>query len=302
MAVESVRPIDISPPTQRAVSVVELLSAADGPRSAAEIADDLALSRSTVGAILTALLARGWVQRLPDLTYELGPALLGIANNAREKLTVPATADAELERLALRVGCGAALSMLSGDQLSFIAVTEGRGRIPAGISPGTRLPLVPPAGAAIVAFSDIAVQRTWLSAPSADGRRAELEQVLHDVRMFGVSVWGMDSASMPTLDVLADVAYRLSENPSDSRLRQRVLALFVTLGGGAYDHETLTADVDLPISYLTAPVFDKNGRAKWELQIGPLRQHVGREQREAYIEQLKATARRLSANRQDSDG
>jgi DNA-binding IclR family transcriptional regulator len=259
------------------------------------------LSRSTVGAILVALHARGWVQRLPDLSYELGPALLGIAYKAREKLMVPAMLDAELDRLALRVGCGAALSMLSGDQLSFIAVTAGRGLIPAGISPGTQLPLAPPAGAAIVAFSDLSVQRTWLSDPAGDGRRAELEQVLHDIRIFGVSVWGMGSASMPTLDVLADVAYRLSQDPTDNGLRQRVQALFVTLGGSAYDHDTLSADIDLPISYLTAPVFDVTGRAKWELQIGPLRPHVSKAQREDYIEELKTTARRLSANRHGAE-
>src|SRR5262249_19460310 len=118
--------------------------------------------------------------------------------------------------------------------------------------------------------------------------------------MFGVSVWGMDSASMPTLDVLADVAYRLSQSPSDAHLRQRVLALFVALGGSAYDPDTLGADIDLPISYLSAPVFDENRRPKWELQSGPLRPHVSKAQREIYIEELKASARRLSTARHDT--
>ena len=184
---------------------------------------------------------------------------------------------------------------------ALLSVRVGGAGEAAGISAGTRLPFVPPAGAAIVAFSDVAVQQGWLSDPAVEGRRAELEQVLHNIRMFGVSVWGMDLASMPTLDVLADVPYRLSENPSDSRLRQRVLGLFVALGGSAYDHDTLSADVDLPISYLTAPVFDENRRPRWELQIGPLRPHVSKTQREVYIEQLKASARRLSAQRRGSD-
>ena len=40
-------------------------------------------------------------------------------------------------------------------------------------------------------------------------------------------------------------------------------------------------------------VFDADGRAAWELQIGPLRSAVGRDERAHYIESLTRTAREL---------
>jgi hypothetical protein len=42
-------------------------------------------------------------------------------------------------------------------------------------------------------------------------------------------------------------------------------------------------DEQLPISVLTAPVFDSDGRARRELQIGPFQSAVSRPPRQHYI-------------------
>lgn len=283
-----------SPPTDRVVAVVELLAGREVPCTIAEIADALHLSRSTVGAVLGALDAHGWVQRGADLRYRLGSRLSGVAEAARAALGAPPGLDDALARLAAQVDCGAALGGVSATELTFVAVDAGRGRLPAGIAAGARLPLRAPAGAAVIAFADEARQRRWLGTLPREAQ-AETAAVLERIRTTGVGVWGIGAADPGTLDVLADVVALLAEDPSQHTLRARVLALLAGISGRPYGARDLDSNDALPISYLVAPVFDSDGRAVWELQIGPLRSAVTPEDRARYIEQLTRTARELDA-------
>ncbi|HTY33629.1 helix-turn-helix domain-containing protein [Mycobacterium sp.] len=284
-----------SPPTLRVISVVEFLTLRERPQSSAQIADGLGLSRSTVGAILAALDDQGWVTRLPDLTYRLGPGLIAISERARPALPRPNVVDAELERLADSVGCAVGLSTVHRRQLIIVAVTALRGHVPAGISSGTRLPLAPPAGASIIAHADKTAQRDWLGR----GKPKEIKRLrrtLEVIRETGIGVWGA-GAAVETVDVIADVVSFLSEDPSSAQLRNRVVALLGSLNGTAYEPEQLAIDDELPVSVLTAPVFDSDGTARWELQIGPFRPAVSRPQRQRYIDELRHTADRLNGAR-----
>ncbi|GAA4056116.1 helix-turn-helix domain-containing protein [Actinomadura miaoliensis] len=281
-----------SPPTDRAIAVVELLAARRKPVSAAEVADALGLSRSTVGAILGTLADRAWVRRLPDLTYEPGPRLAAIALTCG-RLAAPDGADEAIRGLSERVGCGVALGLVTPNGLTFVAVTAGEGRLPAGITTGTVLPLRAPAGAASVAFSSRERQREWLATAPPDCRAA-LAEVLEQIRADGVALWGIDAAAPAALDVLAEVVEHLSDNPASQDLRGRVLALLADISGRPYGAADVTADAPLPLSHLVAPVFDAAGRATWELQVGPLRAAVGRAERRHYMTELRRTADRLS--------
>lgn len=281
-----------SPPTQRVVAVVEFLTVRDRPQSAAEIADGLDLSRSTVGAILAALDQQGWVVRLPDLTYRLGPALIAISERARPALPRADVVDDELDRLAQRVGCAVGLSTVHGDQMLVVAVAMRTGHVPAGIAAGTRVPLAPPAGASIVAYADADTQKAWLSR----GRQQDasrLRRLLGTIRNDGVGVWGA-GAAIDTVDLIADVVSFLSKDPASAALRDRVVRLLSSLNGLPYDPGQLAVAEDLPVSVLTTPVFDEQGSAKWELQIGPFRNAVPPAERDHYISELTSTAGRLT--------
>lgn len=282
-----------SPPTMRVISVVEFLTVRDRPQTSAQIADGLHLSRSTVGAILTALDEQGWVSRLTDRTYQLGPALIAISERARPTLPHPEIVGAELDMLAHRVDCAAGLSTMHRDQLIVVAVTAHRGRIPAGIASGTRLPLVPPAGASIIAHADTATQQAWL-ARSKPTDHAHFRRLLGSIRQTGVGVWGVDATDIKTVDVIGDVVSFLSEQPASEKLRHRVVRLLSSLNGEAYEPVELAVDDELPVSVLTAPVLDKAGTARWELQIGPFEPAVSRPARQRYIRELTSTASRLA--------
>lgn len=279
-----------SPPTQRVVSIVELLAAGPRPLTSAEIADSLELNRSTAGAILAALAERGWVHRLPDLSYELGPALAAIGRHADGGRDDRAWLDRELARLADRVDCGAALTTITLDHLEFLAVT--RDRYTVGIESGARIPLLAPAGAAIIAHWGTARQQDWLETRGPE-RRDEYRAVLATLRETGYCAWRLEPDSLPNLRVLSEVADHLADQPASSELRGRVLAQLAAIGGSAYDRATMDSAVALPVSYISAPVFDGGGHAVMELQIGPLREDVTRPERRRYLTELAAAARRI---------
>ncbi len=283
---------ELSPPTQRVVSVLELLAAAPRPQTSAQIADSLALSRSTVGNVLSALRARAWVNRRADLTYEVGPGLLRVADQQQSKLAGGDPLRTALHELANEVDCGVALIRVDGAEIRFVAVVENRGRIPAGIAAGTRLPLIPPAAATVVAHSPESVRRSWLAAADPE-ERADYEHLLAEVHTLGAAVWGVDANSLATLDILADVVEHLAHDPASSALRDRIFALLGGISGNAYRAEELASDAPLPISYLSAPVLEVDGTPLAEVLIGPLRTAVPKPERDHYLAALTATGRSL---------
>lgn len=281
-----------SPPTDRVVAVVELLAGQTDPSSVASIAARLDLNRSTATAILQALERAGWAVRQDNRSYTLGPALISVADAVRETWPVSGRFTDAIEELAQRAGCGASLASVGSTELTFLCVVRGEGRIPPGVSVGVRLPLVAGVGAAVIAHRDAHVRQTWLaSAPT--GNRDLLDDVLAQIQQHGVAVFGLGDTDPKMLDVLAEVAELLIEHPRRAALRQRVFELLGGLGGNPYTAKQLESSEALSVSYLTAAVFD-NGRAVYELQLGPLRSAVSVVERNRYIREIRATAAKLS--------
>jgi DNA-binding IclR family transcriptional regulator len=282
-----------SPPTDRVVAIVEWLAAQNESSSVASIASRLELNRSTVTSILLALERAGWVVRQADRKYTLGPGLVGVAEAVRRLLPLSTECTHAIEHLAERAGCGAALAVVGAAELSFLTVVRGRGRIPAGVGVGVRMPLVAPVAAAVIAHRDAQARRTWLA--SAQGASPEaLDAVLAQVRQHGVAVFGLGDADPKALDVLAEVVELLAEHPRRAALRGRVFELLAGLNGNPYTAEQLTTSQALSVSYLAASVFD-NGQAVYELQLGPLQDAVSASERDRYIREILATAEKLSS-------
>ncbi|MCW2687589.1 MAG: hypothetical protein JWR37_2479 [Mycobacterium sp.] len=61
--------------------------------------------------------------------------------------------------------------------------------------------------------------------------------------------------------------------------------------GSAYD--LYDTDETVPVSLITAPVFNAAGDAQWELQIAPFHQGLPATERDRMIAEIKATAREL---------
>jgi DNA-binding IclR family transcriptional regulator len=283
-----------SPPTERVISIVELLAARPAGCSVAEVTARLDLNRSTATAVLSTLEEAGWARRLPDRGYVLGAGLAGVAETVRAALPVLSGPGARrLDALAEEAGCGAALSLVGDRHLTFVALARGTGRFPAGIGVGTRLPLRPPAGAAVLAWRDTEEQRRWLTG-AAEADRPGLRKALARARENGAVAWRLNDGATELLDVLAEVSELLEEHPGRRELAERVFAQLGRLAGRACTAAELASPGPLPISYLVAPVSDVDGIVRYELQLGPLAVTSGPAERERYVSALRGAARELS--------
>jgi len=281
-----------SPPTDRVVAVMGLLAAQSQPSSVASIASRLELNRATVTSILLALERAGWAARNDNRKYTLGPGLIGIADTVRRLWPLSTESAHVIEQLAERAGCGAGLALVGPTELSFLTLVRGRGRIPAGVGVGVRLPLIAPVGATVIAHRDVRARQAWLESAHGVGRDV-LDDVLDQVRQHGVVVFGLGGPGLEALDVLAEVVDLLAEHPRRVALRQRVFELLTGVNGNPYTAEQLATTQPLSVSYLAAPVFDK-GEPTYELQLGPLRRDVSAAERDRYIREIRATAQQLS--------
>src|SRR6478735_4008798 len=110
-----------SPPTVRAVAVVELLVASEQPLRISAITQRLGLNRSTCAAILDTLEQLQWVERTGALAYRPGSGLIPVANAVRGRLPLLGAADPVMRDLVNRLDIEAAtLSRLDNGFLTLV--------------------------------------------------------------------------------------------------------------------------------------------------------------------------------------
>lgn len=223
----------------------------------ADIAGTLGLNRSTATAVLAALETADWAQRRPDRGYVIGPGLLGVADAVHRRPLAEALR-ADLHDFAVRVGCGVSLVHVAHAHLTFLATA------------GAQAP-----------------------APMRD----PLADLLELVRATGIGVWRTAEDQGPLVEVLREVVAVLSEHDGYGPLRAQVLDQLAPLSRVPYTAAELESEAELPLSYLSAPVFDASGRARYELDMGPLRSAVSRAERDADIAELRAAADKMNTYR-----
>jgi hypothetical protein len=104
-------------------------------------------------------------------------------------------------------------------------------------------------------------------------------------------MWGR-GANMSAMTLIAEAVQVLSEHPLNRALSERLIALFTSLMGSAYDLDKV-GDEPAPVSLITAPIFNADGEAQWELHIAPFRPSLSPAERTNMIAEIKSTAREL---------
>ncbi|MEU5410312.1 IclR family transcriptional regulator [Nocardia asteroides] len=240
-----------SPPTQRVVKVLELLSRYPTDRlSLARIVREAGLSRATAHAVLTQLTADGWTARDADGCYGIGLRLLTVARRAEAAFPLRRTAAPQLRALSERTGYPVFLAERDGES---IVVTEVVGDPSAGwIRPGRRLPLAPPVCREFVAWAPEAQRRAWL-ASAEPAHRDRLALVLDEIRARGYSVERLVDDSTPMLEVLAG----LRDSPVTAALRAQLGSVITELITIDYLPDELGQEN--AVVTLAAPVRDARG-------------------------------------------
>jgi DNA-binding IclR family transcriptional regulator len=258
-----------SPPTARALAVVELLvRAANAPVRFVDVSRELDINQATAHAILTTLCEKGWAVRDPvDKTFSVGPALAAIAGHVDSIPPVARAARAAVAELSEAIGYPSSVIERSGDWLVITAFEGGDVPHPAGI-PGDRIPFMPPFGVALAAWATIEDQRAWVQRASVadDGVRQRLHQVLAQTRERGFDIDRMTPALAKTAQAIRTL--RSPEVPEHLRTTlEQLHAEFTTIGYLAGDSPAGRAQ---PVATISAPVIDRHGQATRMIGVHPL--------------------------------
>jgi DNA-binding IclR family transcriptional regulator len=287
-----------SPPTDRVVRVLRLLSERDDGASVTEVAEHLELNRATCTSILASLEQWGWVTRLhaaagASRRFGLGDGLLSIAEVARERLPVLDLAPAVLASLTDETGYRSTLSRSDGHHLTTIAAHGDRARTVPGSGVGNRMPLRPPFGVVIAAWSSDAERARWFERSDLPAdERAQLAQFLDSVRRNGFAARRFDSANQPALSTIQQLIATLGDATEQSELREELVRLLLSYSGTGYTYDELDGPGQVDVSYLVVPVFER-GLPRYQLELHVLRGAMARSEMRHCVDLLLAAAKEL---------
>ena len=259
-------PDAVSPPTARAVDVVEFVARCTEPPSFSAVVRELELSQATAHAILRTLDDRGWVRRDPvDKTFSLGPALAALA--ARARTTRPLADSARTAASALWTELGHATSVIerTGDTLVITAFNGAAG--PTGV-PSDPIPFTPPFGVAFAAWAAPAEREAWIRRAAASDRALyqRLNEALIRTRARGYDVdW-----TTPALSQTAQLVSRLERDGIPSPVGDVIDRLLVECLTNGVLLEEDSHRVPQPVATIAAPVFDHAGQVAMLVAVHPL--------------------------------
>ena len=282
-----------SPPTARAVAIIELLIGSEHPLRISEITQRLGLNRSTCAAILDTLEQLQWVERTAELNYRVGPGLIPVSNAVRGRLPILGAADPMMRELVHRLDIGAVtLSRLDN---GFLTLVETVHRNPDfDVRPAFRLPMFPPFGAAMVAFATEAERASWVELVADRDVGEHIARVLEFARRHGVAIWHHDRAGqLLERSVAANGALnrRLGMQECDPAAQRELAELALALGRSGYIARQLrAAKAPFAVSYLAAPVFDALGQPCFSLELHVLRTDVTLDRLRELVGAVRAAA------------
>ena len=238
-----------SPPTDRVIDILELFARHPGSAFVtSEIANRLAMPRTTCHQILSVLAERGWLSRNPhDRRFVLGTSALELRFAAEHPTLLVNRAVHELRSVHDELGVALALTARNGDELITIAAIAEPGQLDQGSAIGSRVPFAPPFGAVLAAWYDADATNEWFDrAPQLETKTVRrLRENLGTIRRNGFGVSGLATAPTMWLSLALE---ELATGSSD-QLRS-------TLGTLLSELALASSAPSLEARTIMAPVFD----------------------------------------------
>jgi DNA-binding IclR family transcriptional regulator len=255
-----------SPPTARAIDVVEFLAHCNEPPSFSSIVRELDLSQATGHAILGTLTDRGWISRNPrDKTFRLGPGLAELAARAVGARPLAESARRAALQIWREVGHATSVIERTRDALLITAFNGAAG--PAGV-PSDPIPFTPPFGVGFAAWASGADRDAWIQrGAGGDGAlRQRLDDALIRTRARGYDVdW-----TTPALSHTARLATQLERDDVPSQVGEIIDQLLVEcVTNGVLLEEDSTGE-PRPVATIAAPVFEHGDDVALLVAVHPL--------------------------------
>jgi DNA-binding IclR family transcriptional regulator len=256
-----------SPPTRRAMDVLEALADSLDGRTSAELARHCGITTSTCALVLAELERGGWVTRFDDRRYGLGSGLFGLVHGLRTQFPLLDRGRDALNGLHERLMAGCSMSRITARDLTIVD-TVGH-RTDGAHAVGQRFPIDPPFGLVAMAWRDDDTVGQWLQRVTPRLTQTDIDQhrqVLTDIRARGYGAWRFDEAHGSLHDRLTGVLASLEPTASVTRQLNKLMTM-VTL-----QSVTRTMERDLPTTeFVVLPIFGGTGQPEYQIEI-----HLGR--------------------------
>jgi DNA-binding IclR family transcriptional regulator len=218
-------------------------------------------------AVLTTLTDCGYLTRSPkERIYTLGRALIAIGQVALNSQPLVARAKEAAEILQRELGTAVLLTTVVADEiLALVSLPNASGRTP-GMRVAERMPLVAPVGAPFLAWASDEVIRAWIArhaGPRGNKSAAVWRQAVALTRKRGYQVT-LRSPNSP------EIATLMAEMASGGRVpdyKEEVLRLVNSFDRELSQPESIVAEDLYDILLISAPIFDQNGEATFNLSL-----------------------------------
>lgn len=258
-----------SPAVTRAGDLLHHLAAHPTQQfTVSELARQVGVPRATCDSVLLALAQSGFVRRDAGRRYSLGPACIALGDAGRAANPALRAAAVRAEALGRGHGMVTVVNLLAGDETRVASVFDFGPPVGLRARAGESIALVPPFGAAFVAWDDDAVE-TWLRRAVPPLKPVELRRyraAIEAVRRRGYSV------SVPTerQQEFADALERLVGQPDDDEPRRRRDQAVRSMAHSDYLAAEIDADKPVRLTQISAPVFDVDGDVEVTIMLlGP---------------------------------
>ena len=253
-----------SPQTDRVVGVISMLTERPEGATLTEIAQHLAMDRSTCVHMLAALTRSGFlVREAADRRYHLGPALVAPGRVAAQRYPHLAAARVEMARASRATGLPCCAFAREGDHARLVAYTWGEGEGPPEMRLGDMVPLVPPLGALFFAWGPRDEVEHWFSLDPACGaaQQQRYREQLGRIRRAGYVV-----EARPARVDDRRLSQLVDDRPSPRR-DGRLHELLVDHGHGEHLITAVDPDRSYAVHGIGAPVRDAEGRATMSFNL-----------------------------------
>ena len=253
-----------SPSAGRTLQLLETLAADPGKRvSLTDLRRTLGFSQGTIYALLTTLERAGYVRRDPvDRLYSLGPAILPVGDAARRAYPIVDQALGPMQEVADDLDTECHAGMRVSDHILVVARLGPAQPLGVGVRVGERYPLVPPIGAAFVAWESPAAIEDYLARAAPDLSQDERDRHrrgLAAVRKRGYSIHADDGPWREMNELVRRHNPGVAAGEAGGADDGTVRTLARQLGHYRYlvtDIDDIAAEAWIELS---APVFDADG-------------------------------------------
>ena len=233
-----------------------------------EISRATGINIASCHAVLTSLIERGYLVRLPKhKTYKLGPSLIAVGKVAEKSNPMTVHAMRAADRLRTEFDVGVLLSTRIGHELLAIYAVEDRdGNLP-GLYIGERLPLAAPIGAPFVAWGPESEIEAWIARrnePLTEETTARMRRDIELIRERGYQLYFRSTVPRSIASLMSE----MSSTKHFDNYKGEISDLVNTFDYHMSQPRLIDDDETYDIMLIAAPIFDRNGNAAFNLGLG----------------------------------